>query len=101
MMSFDYYSQMPTGERLELAYKMVCEELSKKKSRYAVLRAARILKKRFKKVNPHDAGIFIIDLVEIRCFNVQNNGSIHTWKLAKLERSKSKGTCKLHFRRLS
>ena len=95
-----YYCQMPTKERMYLAYQIICEELSHKHSMSAVLRAGRILKKYLFKTVPHDADVFIDDLQQIRYFHAQNNGRVYTWKLVKIERKRSKHICKLYFRRL-
>ena len=95
-----YYCQMPTKERIYLAYRIMCEELSHKHSRYAVARAGRILKKYLFKTVPHDADVFIEDLKQIRYFHAKCNGKLYTWKLVKIERRRSKHICKLYFRRL-
>jgi hypothetical protein len=95
-----YYCQMPTKERMYLAYQIMCEELSHKHSMSAVLRAGRILKKYLFKTVPHDADVFIDDLQQIRYFHTRNNGRLYTWKLVKIERKRSKHICKLYFRRL-
>ena len=96
----DYYCRLPTKPRMYLAYRIVCSELSLRRSQSAMLRAGRVLKKYLFKVVPHDADVFIADLQQIRYFHVQNNGRVYTWKLVKVERRRSKHICKLYFRRL-
>jgi hypothetical protein len=95
-----YYCQMPTKERMYLAYQIMCEELSHEHAKSAVVRAGRILKKYFPKSVPHDADVFIDDLQQIRYFHARCNGKLYTWKLVKIERKRSKHICKLYFRRL-
>jgi hypothetical protein len=96
----DYYCRLPTRERLQLAYQIISSELSLKRSMSAMIRPGRVLKKYFPKSAPHDADVFISDLLQIRYFHAQNNGRVYTWKLVKVERKRSKHICKLYFRRL-
>jgi len=95
-----YYCRIPTEVRLQLAYRIMSEELSHKHSMSAMIRPGRILKKYLIKTVPHDADVFISDLLQIRYFHAQNNGRVYTWKLVKVERKRSKHICKLYFRRL-
>jgi hypothetical protein len=91
---------LPTEERLLLARSLVCEALARVRSRYAVLRAGRILRRHLRWVAPVDASSFIYDVETLRTFCVQNDGKVEVWRLAKVEYKKSKKICKLHFRRV-
>jgi hypothetical protein len=92
---------MPKEERYQLARLLVGEKLAKQRSRRAVLRGGRLLRKHFKKVAPRDAVVFIADLRSIYVFEVKNDGRTATWWLEKVEKKKRKGICRLHFRRVS
>ena len=94
------YSQLPTRERLHTAYTIMCNELRKYVSWSATLRPGRILRKYFPKVDPHDAVTFIIDIMEIKYFNVQCDGRIVTWKAIAKERQPSKNSVTLRCKRL-
>jgi hypothetical protein len=91
---------LPTEERLEATRALVCAELAKKRSRYAVLRAGRILRRYYGDTAPVDASIFIDDVRLIRTFHVQNDGRVEVWRLVRVEYKRTKKICKLHFRRV-
>ena len=91
-----FYGGMPPEERLLLAYRIVREELSRERARYAVLRAGRALRRHLGKVAPRDPAVFIDDLKTIESFRVDG----HTWRIKEIEKQASKGLTRIHFVRI-
>jgi len=90
-----YYSQIPTDIRLQLAYSLVCEFLSKYVSRQASARPVTLLRRLYGPISPLDHRVFIEDILSLQRFRV--NG--HVWEIAEVERQPSKKILRVTFTR--